>query len=65
MARTGNPADANDRLVTAKVPRRLDERLRAEARESSRSLSGQIRFVLKQWVDAQPQAATPRTGEAR
>jgi hypothetical protein len=50
-----NPADS---VVAAKVPEPILARLHAVAREHDRTLSGQIRRVLRAWYDEQ-QRATP------
>lgn len=44
--------DPTDSTVTAKIPRAIADRLRAEARAHDRTLSGQVRAVLRQWMAA-------------
>ena len=43
---------ATEAILTAKIPAAVVTRLRAEAHRHDRTLSGQIRHVLKQWAEA-------------
>jgi hypothetical protein len=41
-----------DRTIAAKVPRPVEDRLRAAARAADRTLSGQVRRVLREWAES-------------
>jgi hypothetical protein len=41
-----------NRVIAAKLPARLIERLRSEARQHDRTLSGQVRKILREWAES-------------
>ena len=41
----------SNRIVSAKGPRNLIERLRAAAHSHGRTLSGQLRAVIREWAE--------------
>ena len=58
------PAPA-DRVIAAKLPHNLIVRLREAAREADRTLSGQLRRVVREWADNGHSTPNGNDGEAR
>jgi hypothetical protein len=60
------PSPSATSTIAAKIPRSVADRLREEAHRADRTLSGQIRKVLREWATGEPPehatAATQRPG---
>ena len=50
-------ARRSEAIVSARLPTEIADVLREAARASDRSISGQLRFALRQWVAQQSAAA--------
>jgi hypothetical protein len=51
-----------DTIISAQVPKTIAEKLRRQARQHDRCLSGELRALLKTWF-AQPDGADAEHGE--
>jgi hypothetical protein len=46
------PVSTSDRIISAQLPHDLIVRLREAARESDRTISGQLRRIVREWAES-------------
>jgi hypothetical protein len=65
MSRSIEDFSPADSILAAKVPRAVADRLREAARTHDRTLSGQIRRVLREWANEVSADEGPRASEGQ